>query len=124
MKAAQAPGAPVVRSWPRKGWLELTFAEQPQDNADATVVLFTSPVWLDFSGTRLLSVDLLDTPEFLAEATRCVPSMCSDTGWLWISVSEGERPTRRWTGSSATEFVFVGPCLVSVRLDLDRGFTE
>lgn len=113
---------PAVRAWPDVGRIELAFAEKPA--ACLTRVAFTNSVRLDLVGDRLISVNVLDVPELLWEATRQVPSIINDSGWLWITLGEGTRATRRWAGSAEVEFVLEGPRLVSVALETDGSYVR
>ncbi|MET8759447.1 hypothetical protein [Lentzea sp. NPDC004782] len=111
---------PAVRAWPDIGRVELTFAEKPVNGL--TRVTFTSPVRLDLVDDRLISVNVLHAPELLWTAVRGVASIANDSGWLWITLAEGTRATRRWVGSAGVEFALEGPRLVSVVLELDEGY--
>lgn len=111
---------PAVRAWPDVGRIELAFAEKPV--AGLTRVVFTSSVRLDLVGDRLISVNVLDVPELLWASTQQVPSIVNDSGWLWLTLGEGTRATRRWTGSAEVEFVLEGPRLVSVALETDGSY--
>lgn len=111
---------PAVRAWPDVGRIELAFGEKPA--AGLTRVAFTSAVRLDLVGDRLISVNVLHVPELLWDATGPVPSIVNDSGWLWITLGEGTRATRRWSGSAEAEFVLEGARLVSVSLETDGSY--
>ncbi len=113
---------PAVRAWLDVGRIELAFAEKPA--AGMTRVAFTSAVRLDLVGDRLISVNVLHVPELLWDASRPVPSIVNDSGWMWITLGEGTRATRRWSGTAEVEFVLEGPRLVSVVLETDESYVR